>query len=86
MAHATSGQGQRDLSGRLRAPRINVVLATGIPRERCERINLGYMDPDALVLSEWVDREDEGILLVPRAGEMLHRLSSERADWPTIGG
>ena len=29
-------------------------------------------------LGEWKDREDEGILLVPRAGEMLHRLKSEK--------
>ena len=26
-------------------PRIQVTLATGIPRERCERVNLGYLDP-----------------------------------------
>jgi hypothetical protein len=27
-------------------PRIQVTLATRIPRERCERLNLGYLDPD----------------------------------------
>ena len=39
---------------------------------------LGYLDPDSINLDEWKGREDEGILLVPRAGEMLHRLESEK--------
>ncbi|MHB1318472.1 MAG: lactate racemase domain-containing protein [Anaerolineae bacterium] len=86
MTHATLVKGSGTYQDGSEHPRINVVLATGIPRERCERVNLGYMDPEALELSEWADRESEGILLVPRAGEMLHRLSSERATWPTTGG
>lgn len=81
MTHATLVKGAGTFENGIERARINVVLATGIPRERCERVNLGYMDPDALNLSEWADREDEGILLVPRAGEMLHRLKSEQADW-----
>ena len=55
-----------------------VTLATGVPRERCEALNLGYMDPATLELDEWTGREEEGILVVPRAGEMLYRLESER--------
>ncbi len=78
MAHATHVRGEGTyLSGR-EEPRIEVVLATGVPRERCERICLGYLDPDGINLSDWMDREDEGILVVPRAGEMLYRLASER--------
>jgi len=42
--------------------------------ERCERINLGYMDPATLDLDAYRNREDEGILVVERAGEMLHLL------------
>jgi hypothetical protein len=53
-------------------------LATGIPRERCERINMGYVDPDTIDPQAWAGREDEGILVVPRAGEMLFRLESDR--------
>jgi nickel-dependent lactate racemase len=86
MTHATLVKGSGTFRDGCERPRVNVVLATRIPRERCERVNLGYLDPDALELSEWVDRESEGILLVPRAGEMLHRLSSERASWLTTGG
>jgi lactate racemase len=58
-------------------PRIQVTLATGIPRERCERVNLGYMDPNTINLDEWRGREDEGIALIPRAGEMLYRVKKD---------
>ena len=53
-----------------------MTLATGIPEERCRRINLGYLDPAQA--STWTSghgREAEGIIVVPRAGEMLYRLS-----------
>jgi hypothetical protein len=54
-----------------------VTLATGIPRERCEAIGLGYLDPDRVDLQEWEDREDEGMLLVRRAGEQLYRVKGD---------
>jgi hypothetical protein len=53
-----------------------VTLATRIPEERCRRLNLGYMDPDKIDMEEWRNREAEGILLVPKAGEMLYRIKS----------
>jgi uncharacterized protein YkwD len=40
-----------------------VTLATRVPRERCQAINLGYLDPDTIDLEAWQNREDEGILL-----------------------
>jgi len=55
--------------------RIRVTLATGIPQERCDRVNLGYVDPATIHPQEWAGREEEGILLVPRAGEMLYRVA-----------
>ncbi len=78
MAHATHAKGAGTYENGVESPRINVVLATGVPKERCDRINLGYMDPATLNLKEWMGREDEGILVVLRAGETLHRLESER--------
>jgi hypothetical protein len=60
-------------------PRINVTLATRISRERCEKINLGYLDPDSINIEEWKNREDEGILLVPKAGEMLYRIKPSQS-------
>jgi len=50
------------------------VLATRIPERRCRRINLGYMDPDSINPDDYADREAEGVLYVPKAGETLYRL------------
>ena len=46
----------------------------GISRERTERANLGYVDPATLDLDALKGREDEGILVVPKAGETLFRV------------
>ena len=78
MAHATHVKGAGTYENGVENPRVNVVLATGVPKERCERINLGYMDPATIDPEKWMGREDEGILVVPRAGELLHRLRKER--------
>ena len=51
-----------------------MTLATAIPRATCQRINLGYRDPETIRLEDFADREDEGVLLVPKAGEMLFQL------------
>jgi nickel-dependent lactate racemase len=77
MAHSTHVRGLGTYCNAVEKPRINVVLATGIPEERCRRINLGYLDPRAIRLAEWLNREDQGILVVDRAGEVLYRLKSE---------
>ncbi len=76
LAHSTHlhGKGTYDAEGGLESPRIKVTLATGIPEERCRRINLGYLDPGGVNLDEWRDRESEGVKLIPRAGEILYRL------------
>lgn len=76
LAHSThvKGLGQYDAPSGIETPRIHVTLATGIPEERCRRINLGYLNPAELNLAEWQGREAEGILVVPRAGEILYRL------------
>jgi nickel-dependent lactate racemase len=76
LAHSThvKGLGSYDASTGKEIPRIQVTLATGIPEARCRRVNLGFLDPSAIRLQDWKGREDEGILLVPRAGEMLYRV------------
>lgn len=75
LAHSTHlrGVGAFDAQRNIESPRIQVSLATGIPEERCRRVNLGYHDPNAIDLEEWANREDEGILLVRKGGEMLYR-------------
>jgi hypothetical protein len=76
LAHSThvKGLGHYDAVTGIETPRIKVTLATSIPPERCCRINLGYLDPSSVNPREWQGREAEGILLVPRAGEMLYRV------------
>ena len=53
-------------------PLVEMLTATGISKERCERINLGYMDPATVDPAAWQGRD--GWLVVPRAGEMLYRV------------
>jgi nickel-dependent lactate racemase len=74
LAHSTHLRGIGTYADGIERPRIDVTLATGIPRERCESVNLGYLDPTTIDISEWENREDEGILVVPKAGEMLYRV------------
>ena len=75
LAHSThvKGMGAYDAASGIEMPRIAVTLATGIPEERCRLVNLGYADYRKINPEEWKDREQEGILLVPHAGEMLYR-------------
>lgn len=81
IAHSThlKGIGSYDETTGIEYPRIRVTLATRISRERCEKINLGYLDPDSINIDEWKNREDEGILLVPKAGEMLYRIKPDQS-------
>jgi nickel-dependent lactate racemase len=76
LAHSTHlrGLGSYDAATGIERPRIRVTLATRIPEERCRHLNLGWLDPDSVNLDQWRNRETEGILLVPKAGEMLYRL------------
>ena len=76
MAHSTHVKGIGTFIDGKEAPRIEVLLATGIPKHRCRKINLGYLDPDLVRIEDYVDREDEGILVVRNAGEVLYRLAS----------
>jgi nickel-dependent lactate racemase len=79
LAHSThvKGRGCYDAKRGIETPRINVTLATGIPRERCQRINLAYLDPASIRIEDWAGREQDGELLVRRAGEMLYRLEQD---------
>ncbi len=74
IAHSTHVKGIGKYEDGVEKPRIDVVLATGIPREICEKVNLGYADPDSIIAGDFAGREDEGILYVARAGEALYRV------------
>lgn len=75
LAHSTHVKGIGTYINGEEKPRIKVTLATSIPKEICEEINLGYRDPSSINVEEWENREDEGVLFVPQAGETLYRVS-----------
>lgn len=74
LAHSTHLRGAGSFEAGLERPRIDVTLATRLPPEDCRRLALGYRDPASLDPAAWQGREDEGILFVPKAGEMLYRV------------
>jgi nickel-dependent lactate racemase len=76
LAHSThlKGAGTFDAASAVETPRVKVTLATGISRERCERVNLGYLDHHAIDRDQWPTDLGHDTLLVPRAGEVLYRV------------
>jgi nickel-dependent lactate racemase len=75
MAHSTHLKGVGTYENGIEKPRIKVILATGISRQRCEKIDLGYMNREDVKISDYENKEDEGILVVHHAGEVLYRLA-----------
>jgi hypothetical protein len=55
-------------------PRIQVTLASKVPPEVCKKLNLGYQNPEMIDLTRWKEREEEGLLYVPKAGEILYKV------------
>ncbi len=76
IAHSTHVKGIGTYIDGVEKPRANVVLATGIDKQRCEQVNLGYMNPDDINIADYENKEDQGVLVVQHAGEVLHRLSN----------
>ena len=76
LAHSTHVFGLGTYENGVETPRARVTLATGIPEEVCRKINLGYRDPGSIDKKKFANREGEGILLVPEAGEMLFQLKN----------
>jgi nickel-dependent lactate racemase len=72
LAHAALVRGMGEYREGVERPRIRVDLATSLSPALCTRIGLGYTDPENVNLSDFRDRENEGILYVPHAGEVLH--------------
>jgi nickel-dependent lactate racemase len=77
LAHSTHVYGLGTYENGVELPRARVTLATGIPEATCRRINLGYRDPRSINVEDYADREDEGVLLVRKAGEMLYHLKRQ---------
>ena len=78
LAHSThvTGLGTYDPETGEEHNRVRRAFATQIPPEVCEEYNVEYVDPASLDLEEL--RRDPDTLVVDHAGEVLHRLASER--------
>jgi len=74
LAHSTHVRGAGRYEDGVEYPRVDVTLATKLPPEDCAQLALGYQDPASIDMDAWKNREDEGILFVPKAGEMLYRV------------
>lgn len=56
--------------------RVQVTLATGIPEDVVRGANLGYLDPASVDLAAL--ENDPDTLVIPNAGEILHRLADAK--------
>jgi nickel-dependent lactate racemase len=81
VAHSTHVKGIGTYENGIEKPRIRVKLATGISRERCERINLEYVDYKTIDPAKWQGDPDR--LYLDHAGEMLYKLKNPPA-WQTL--
>ena len=74
LAHSTHLRGSGIMENGIEKPNVKVTLASKISAEDCAQLNLGYLDPSGVNIDEWKDREGEGVLYVPKAGEILFRM------------
>jgi nickel-dependent lactate racemase len=80
LAHSAHVAGIGKFENGVEKLRVRVTFATAIPEEVCRAINVGYRDPATINPADYANREDEGILYVPKAGEMLYHLR-QRPAW-----
>jgi nickel-dependent lactate racemase len=76
LAHSTHARGSGTYENGVETPRLRLTLASRIPKDCCERVGLGYLDPDMLKPEEFQGKS--GVLFDPHAGEILYRLSSNK--------
>ncbi len=74
LAHSTHVRGDGEMVDGVERPRTQVTLASKIPPDVCAALGLGYRDPATIDPADFQDREDEGILYVPKAGETLYKV------------
>lgn len=73
LAHCTHLRGSGRMENGIEKPNIRVTLSSKISEADCRQLNLGYLDPAQVRIEDWIGREDEGILYVSKAGEILYK-------------
>jgi nickel-dependent lactate racemase len=76
LAHCTHLRGSGEMENGVEKPNIKVTLASKISAEDCRALNIHYLDPRKVEIEGWMNREHEGKLYVPKAGEILYKLAS----------
>lgn len=76
LAHSTHLRGSGVMQDGTELPNVKVTLASKISAADCAQLNLGYLDPWEVNVDDWKEKEDQGILYVPKAGEILYRVKS----------
>jgi nickel-dependent lactate racemase len=74
LAHSTNVRGIGSYENGIESPRINVTLATSIPEDDCRSVNLGYADYRSINIADWKAKQNEDLLVVENAGQLLYRL------------
>ena len=74
LAHSTHLRGSGVMENGVERPNVKVTLASKISPEACARLNLGYLDPSNVDVRDWMGKEADGVLYVPKAGEILYRV------------
>lgn len=74
LAHCTHVRGSGVMENGVEKPNVRLTLASKIPPEDCAKLNLGYRDPATINPADWQNREDEGLIYVAKAGEMLYKV------------
>ena len=79
VAHSTHVRGIGTYENGIEQCRIKLTIASQISESVCRQINLGYRDPATIDVESFANRENEGVFLVRKAGEMLHQLKNPPA-------
>jgi hypothetical protein len=80
LAHVTHVTGVGTYEDGIEKLRMKILLASALPREKCEAINLGYLDPQTFNLDAF--RSDPDAIIIEDAGEVLYRFLPGKSDSP----
>ncbi len=79
LSHCSLVKGHGIIKNGKENPAINVILATGIPEEKCKKANIGYMNPMDINLNTFKNSRDTlsgDTLIVENSGEILYRVKN----------
>lgn len=70
LAHVTHVKGTGKYENGIETPNVNIIMATGLTKQKCAEINLDYVDYHSVDIEKY--RNDPDCLVVDDAGEILY--------------